>query len=91
MVPDTSPAAPTAAEPGERRRPRPGGAATRGAWTNVRLDDNEALPDWLRALAEPDRGPLALPQPGERRADEEPRLEDEHSSGLSLSRLQSSH
>jgi hypothetical protein len=32
-------------------------------WTNVRLDDNEALPDWLRALAEPDRGPLALPQP----------------------------
>ena len=52
-----------------RRRPGPPGpAATRSGtapaasgWTNVRLDDNDALPSWLRAIAEPERAPL---QPG---------------------------
>jgi hypothetical protein len=50
-----------------RRRRRPSGpAATRSeaapavaGWTNVRLDDNEALPSWLRAIAEPERAPLS--------------------------------
>jgi hypothetical protein len=51
-----------------RRRRRPAApnsvAATAEAapsaagWTNVRLDDNEALPSWLRAIAEPERPPL---------------------------------
>ena len=49
-----------------RRRPlAPGPVPTRvevapaaEGWTNVRLDDNDALPSWLRAIAEPERAPL---------------------------------
>lgn len=54
-------------------------AATPG-WTNVRLDDNEALPPWLRAIAEPERAPLVVGAPHFRRAaplEEEPFLQDE--------------
>ena len=47
--------------------------ATAG-WTNVRLDDNDALPPWLRAIAEPERAPLVVGAPHFRRA---PLLEDE--------------
>jgi hypothetical protein len=61
-----------------RRRPRPvqalAGATTKdgstaGAWTNVRLDDNDSLPSWLRAIAEPERAPM---QPGLPRFSMEP-------------------
>jgi hypothetical protein len=38
-------------------------AAASAGWTNVRLDDNEALPSWLRAIAEPERAPLAPTSP----------------------------
>ena len=41
--------------------PRAGTAPAAAGWTNVRLDDNEALPSWLRAIAEPERASL---QPG---------------------------
>lgn len=54
-------------------------AATPG-WTNVRLDDNDALPPWLRSIAEPERAPLVVGAPHFRRAaplEEEPFLQDE--------------
>lgn len=48
-------------------RPTPGPVAARVAavppleerWMTASLDDNDALPVWLRALAEPERAPLA--------------------------------
>lgn len=49
-------------------------------WTNVRLDDNDALPSWLRAIAEPERAPLTRATPifsNEPLLDDEPVLEDE--------------
>ena len=68
-----------------RRRRQPADAAIPAAmkakvapatagWTNVRLDDNDALPPWLRAIAEPERAPLVVGGPHFRRA---PLLEDE--------------
>ena len=61
--------------------PRAGTAPAAARWTNVRLDDNEGLPSWLRAIAEPERAPL---QPGsplfsmEPPPGVEPALEHEH-------------
>jgi hypothetical protein len=54
-----------------RRRPGPAGPVNMRAgmappgerWTNVRLDDNDALPAWLRAIAEPERAPLQPSSP----------------------------
>jgi len=54
-----------------RRPPRPAPAVVNAAapppseerWTNVRLDDNDALPPWLRALSEPERSPLPASAP----------------------------
>ena len=57
---------------GRRRRPKPAEALVRatanvpssaGDWTNVRLDDNDALPSWLRAIAEPERAPMGSTAP----------------------------
>lgn len=55
-------------------RPTPGPVAARVAavppleerWTTASLDDNDALPVWLRALAEPERAPLAPRDPAAR-------------------------
>ena len=55
-------------------------AAPTARWTNVRLDDNEALPPMLRAIAESERAPLAGGAPHFRRQPvyaEEPLLDDE--------------
>lgn len=38
-------------------------APARERWTNVTLDDNDALPTWLRAVAEPERAPYDLGRP----------------------------
>lgn len=53
-----------------RRPPAPAPVAARAAaapaaetWTNLRLDDNEALPSWLRAIAEPERAPSSPSSP----------------------------
>jgi hypothetical protein len=78
-----------------RRRRKPGPALTpvaarvqaapppRETWTNVRLDDNEALPSWLRLDAAPERAQLAhMPPVTPMRPFEPPPLPDAPLAGV---------